>query len=61
MSDEHPRTESRREHERRPGGSGTSAQDSDEKRQAGSYSRDAEQDPSEAPDSTTEEQVDPDR
>jgi hypothetical protein len=38
-----------------PGGSGTSAPESEEKRQAGSYGRDAEQDPAEAPASETEE------
>jgi hypothetical protein len=32
-----------------PAGSGTVAKDTAEKRQAGSYSRDAEQDPGEAP------------
>lgn len=32
-----------------PAGSGTVSKDSREKRQAGSYSRDAEQDPAEAP------------
>jgi hypothetical protein len=32
-----------------PGGSGTVSGDTTEKRQAGSYGRDAEQDPSEAP------------
>jgi hypothetical protein len=54
MSDE----KQRRSHEDRadrPGGSGTTAPDSDEKRQAGSYGRDAEQDPGDAPESTTEE------
>ncbi len=37
-----------------PAGSGTVAKDTAEKRHAGSYSRDAEQDPDEAPDSTTD-------
>jgi hypothetical protein len=55
MSDEPQRTRSRREHDRQPGGSGTTGPQSDEKRQAGSYSRDAEQDPGDAPESTTEE------
>ncbi len=35
--------------EQQPGGSGTVSGDTPEKRQAGSYGRDAEQDPSEAP------------
>ncbi len=35
--------------EQQPGGSGTVSGDSPEKRQAGSYGRDAEQDPSDAP------------
>jgi hypothetical protein len=48
---EHPHS---KEHDERPAGSGTSAKDSAAKRQAGSYSRDAEQDPSEAPPSETE-------
>jgi hypothetical protein len=38
----------------RPAGSGTSGKDSATKRQAGSYSRDAEQDPAEAPASESE-------
>ena len=49
---EHPHA---REQEGRPAGSGTSGPDSEAKRQAGSYSRDAEQDPSHAPPSETEE------
>jgi hypothetical protein len=54
VSDEHPEAKEREEHEKRPAGSGTSGGDSAEKRQAGSYSRDAEQDPEEAPDSTAD-------
>jgi hypothetical protein len=38
-----------------PAGSGTTGPDTEEKRQAGSYGRDAEQDPAEAPASTSEE------
>ena len=47
---EHPHSE-----EQDDGGSGTSGADTAEKRQAGSYGRDAEQDPSQAPASETEE------
>ncbi|HEY1479020.1 MAG TPA: hypothetical protein VGF46_03285 [Gaiellales bacterium] len=54
MSDEHPESREREEHEKRPAGSGTSSDDSVEKHQAGSYSRDAEQDPDDAPDSTAD-------
>jgi hypothetical protein len=39
-------------------GSGTSQSGSKEKREAGSYSRDAEQDPAKAPESTHEERTD---
>jgi hypothetical protein len=49
---EHPHAQ---EQEERPAGSGSSGPDSEAKRQAGSYSRDAEQDPSDAPPSETEE------
>jgi hypothetical protein len=48
---EHPHAS---EQEEAPAGSGTSGPDSEAKRQAGSYSRDAEQDPSHAPPSETE-------
>jgi hypothetical protein len=48
---EHPHSE---EQDETPAGSGTSGPDSAAKRQAGSYSRDAEQDPSHAPPSETE-------
>ena len=50
---EHPSNHTDREDEA-PAGSGTVAKDTPEKRHAGSYSRDAEQDPGEAPDSTTD-------
>ena len=46
---EHPHSE-----EQDDGGSGTSGPDTPEKRQAGSYGRDAEQDPSDAPASESE-------
>jgi hypothetical protein len=49
---EHPHAE---EQDEAPAGSGTSGPDSAAKRQAGSYSRDAEQDPSNAPPSQTDE------
>jgi hypothetical protein len=49
---EHPPEDGDRANEP-PAGSGTVAKDSREKRHAGSYSRDAEQDPDAAPDSTT--------
>ena len=49
---EHPPAE---EPDETPAGSGTSGPDSAAKRQAGSYSRDAEQDPLQAPPSQTEE------
>jgi hypothetical protein len=49
---EHPHSE---EQDEAPAGSGTSGPDSAAKRQAGSYSRDAEQDPSRALPSQTEE------
>lgn len=55
MNDEHPGTHEHDEHEKRPGGSGSSGPDSTEKEQAGSYGRDAEQDPDEAPESTAEQ------
>ena len=41
MSDEHPAPQEHDEHRERPAGSGTTTPDSDEKHQAGSYSRDA--------------------
>ncbi|MDX6569892.1 MAG: hypothetical protein QOH15_2470 [Gaiellales bacterium] len=49
---EHPHSDEPAE---TPAGSGTTAPDSPEKRQAGSYSRDAEQDPSHAPPSESED------
>jgi hypothetical protein len=58
MSEHRPEPGSEHPHageEETPAGSGTSGPDSESKRQAGSYSRDAEQDPSQAPPSQTEE------
>jgi hypothetical protein len=59
MSDHEPEPGSEHPHAKEgdstDGGSGTSAPDSAAKRQAGSYSRDAEQDPDAAPASETEE------
>jgi hypothetical protein len=40
--------------EAQPGGSGSPGRDTAVKRQAGSYARDADQDPEDAPDSTSE-------
>ena len=48
---EHPHSEE----DAPPAGSGTAGPDSSAKRQAGSYSRDAEQNPSQAPPSETED------
>jgi hypothetical protein len=59
VSSDHPREHEHDEHIRRPGGSGTSGPDTAEKRQAGSYSRDAEQNPGNAPDPTAESESDP--
>jgi hypothetical protein len=55
MSD--PRDEHEHPHadEQEPAGSGTSQRGSEAKRQAGSYSRDAEQDPDATPESTHEQ------
>jgi hypothetical protein len=57
MTEQRPQEGDRHPHSEEPetAGSGTSAPDTEEKRQAGSYGRDAEQDPSAAPPSETEE------
>jgi hypothetical protein len=57
MSEKRPQEGDRHPHAKEPsrGGSGTTQSDSAIKKQAGSYSRDAEQDPASAPDSETEE------
>jgi hypothetical protein len=56
MTERRPQEGDRHPHSKEPdrGGSGTSTPDSDEKRQAGSYGRDAEQDPSSAPPAETD-------
>jgi hypothetical protein len=57
MTDQRPQEGDRHPHSEEPeeAGSGTSSPETGVKRQAGSYSRDAEQDPSAAPPSETEE------
>jgi hypothetical protein len=57
MTEERPQEGDRHPHSDEPStaGSGTTAPETPEKRQAGSYSRDAEQDPSSAPPSETDE------
>jgi hypothetical protein len=58
MTEHHPEPGSEHPHAKEPehpAGSGTSEKDSAVKRQAGSYSRDAEQDPEDAPASETED------
>jgi hypothetical protein len=54
VSSEHPEGHEHDEQTTRPAGSGSSGPDTALKRQAGSYGRDAEQNPADAPHSTAE-------